>query len=724
MDMTNPSDDLDFGQTIRGFTEEQKVFGRFTLLRVIGRGGMGVVWLARDQTLEEDVALKFMPETVRLDDVAIQDLKRETRKSRQLTHPHIVRIHDFFEDNQTAAIAMEYVDGATLSSLRMQQSGHIFEPDQLEDWLRQLGYALGYAHEQERIVHRDLKPSNLMVNSRGQIKITDFGISSSITDSMSQISMRHGVSGSPPYMSPQQLQGTAPQPSDDIYSFGATIYELVAGKPPFYRGNITHQILEVVPESMANRRRELIVPGQARLKPIPEQWETVIAQCLSKDPAVRPGSVMSVVDGLFGSAGTATRVAVKPGAPSSHRKKVLLLLGIGVAVAALFGILWIAAPELPIFRSKGKTPAAPEAGVPKVVAAVPEPPVPPEPSPIPEIAAPPAPSRSDLFQRDFSDARQIEARGGHVEAIKALAKLSAEYPEFGDAIHTEMGTPVRHLFEGKGVLDAAELTQLEAPLDAAAKRGTLSAQMLLGASLLPSEPDKALSYYRLAADNGNPKAALVTGDLLAKIGSGSGVPDFIGAVSYYQRAANVGDDEAIDRLGECYELGKGVSQEPARAVKLYQEAARKGNTRALNRMGDFFRKGFSDPVSGISVDYAKAFACFSEAMAAGDPEAPGNIGVMYANGEIIDGKAVTGKPQRDRADNKMAFQMFTEGKRRGNARALYYYGLFLHEGWGTLPDVEAGIAAITEAASRLEPDSEAEKWLKKNGDPGPAPASE
>ncbi len=138
MPLMNPSDDLDFGQTIRGFAEGQRVFGRYTLHRVLGRGGMGIVWLAWDEKLERDIALKFMPEMVRLDAAAVDELKRETRKSLSLTHTNIVRIHDFVEDGQSAAIAMEYIDGATLSALRVQQPRRVFEVEELQSWVGQI----------------------------------------------------------------------------------------------------------------------------------------------------------------------------------------------------------------------------------------------------------------------------------------------------------------------------------------------------------------------------------------------------------------------------------------------------------------------------------------------------------------------------------------------------------------------------------------------------------
>ncbi len=334
-------DDLDFGQTIRGFQGGQKVFGRFTLKRILGRGGMGVVWLGWDERLEEDVALKFMPEMVRLDDVAIKDLTRETRKSRRLTHSHIVRIHDFYEDEATAAIVMEFVDGWTLSSLRLHQPGEVFSTDQLGGWLEQLAGALGYAHQVGGVVHRDLKPSNLMIDKNSQIKITDFGIASSITDSVSRLSIRAGNSGSPPYMSPQQLLGESPQVTDDIYSLGATIYELLTGKPPFHRGNIPRQVESVVPPSMTERRTELGQTGE----PIPAIWESTVAACLAKDPSARPQSLQDTLDLLRGRpAVTLQHGSIKNLSPSP--KRFVPTLVVLVLAAALAGG-WYFALHLP-----------------------------------------------------------------------------------------------------------------------------------------------------------------------------------------------------------------------------------------------------------------------------------------------------------------------------------------------------------------------------------------
>src|SRR5437773_4824601 len=160
----------------------QMVFGRYKLVKVLGRGGMGIVWLARDEELERDVALKFLPDLMIQDRAVFDQLKRETKRCLELTHPYIVRIHDFIHDERSGCISMEYVDGETLSNLRTEKEQKVFELHEIAGWIAQLCDALDYAHNRARVIHRDLKPSNLMVNKRGDLKVADFGIARSLAD--------------------------------------------------------------------------------------------------------------------------------------------------------------------------------------------------------------------------------------------------------------------------------------------------------------------------------------------------------------------------------------------------------------------------------------------------------------------------------------------------------------------------------------------------------------
>src|SRR5437879_1059074 len=262
----------------------QMVFGRFKLIKVLGRGGMGIVWLARDEELERDVALKFLPDLMIQDRSLLDQLKRETKRCLELTHPHIVRIHDCIHDARSGCISMEYIDGETLSNLRAEKERKVFEPDEIATWTSQLCDALDYAHNHAKVIHRDLKPANLMVNQRGDLKVSDFGIARSLGDSVSRLTMEQGRSGTLVYMSPQQLGGERGTHLDDIYSLGASVYELLTSKPPFYSGNIDRQICERVARSMTERRKEFNIEPAL----VPQVWEDVVAACLARDPSQRP----------------------------------------------------------------------------------------------------------------------------------------------------------------------------------------------------------------------------------------------------------------------------------------------------------------------------------------------------------------------------------------------------------------------------------------------------
>jgi len=271
--------------------EQTLARGRFVLVKRLGRGGMGEVWLARDERLREPVALKFLPPEIRGDAGALDDLRRETARSHHLSHPNIVRIHDLHEDpDGMAFIVMEYIDGPTLAALRLQQPSRVLSWIFLRPLVAQLCAALEYAHG-EKVIHRDLKPANQMVDSRGRLKLADFGIAAVASDSMSRVSVRYSTSGTLPYMSPQQVTGQRPQAADDIYALGATLYELLTGKPPFHSGDITHQVLHQAPEPMEDRLAALGIQNE-----IPPDAAALIMACLAKEPGQRPQSARAVAE--------------------------------------------------------------------------------------------------------------------------------------------------------------------------------------------------------------------------------------------------------------------------------------------------------------------------------------------------------------------------------------------------------------------------------------------
>ena len=285
---TRREDSNDF-PTVPGLSFGRRAFRRYALDAEVGRGGMGVVWKARDLELERVVALKFLPEAVARDAEAVAELKRETRACLELTHPNIVRVYHFERDESAAAIIMEFVNGATLQTLRGARSQRCFSPEEIADWVRQLCNALEYAYSEAHVVHRDLKPLNLMVDQAGRLKVTDFGIAGSLSETKTRLTGRSAFT--PSYASPQQVRGFLPTVADDVYALGATLYDLLTGKPPFFRGDLAYQTLHEKPAPLDVRRAELGVRG---LPPIPPFWEETILACLAKEPQDRPQSAAEV----------------------------------------------------------------------------------------------------------------------------------------------------------------------------------------------------------------------------------------------------------------------------------------------------------------------------------------------------------------------------------------------------------------------------------------------
>jgi hypothetical protein len=405
----------DFDQTIRVRTPAagSVYFNRYRLTRILGRGGMGVVWLADDLKLERPVALKFLPSLIGLDPTAIKELKTETRRGLELSHPNIVRIYDFVDDDDEAAISMEFVDGKTLSELRATTDHGVFTTEQVAKWLPGICEALDYAHFQRKVVHRDLKPSNIMaIGLDDTAKIADFGIARSISDTMQRLSISQlGVSGTLPYMSPQQAMGERPTPTDDVYSLGATIYELLSGKPPFYRGDIPSQLTSKIPASMIDRREELEIKASDH---IPKEWEAVIAACLNKDPNLRPSSAGKLLEllGLRSTTNAITQPFIQPPAHHKSRNPVYAAAAIAVLAAGAAFYFKSTTPEAaPAVVAPATTApavaAAPTAPVPEVAPAASAVPSPSVPAPVIAAVLPAALPASAIATPDMPAAAPV-----------------------------------------------------------------------------------------------------------------------------------------------------------------------------------------------------------------------------------------------------------------------------------------------------------------------------
>lgn len=251
--------------------------GRYRIVRLIGRGAMGRVYLAKDPQIDRFVALKTISDESGLDP-AEQEAYRsriisEAQAAGRLLHPNIVTIFDVFEDGGATFIAMEYLEGTTLDKLcskdRMLPLGKIL------DIVSQTLSALDYAHRRG-IVHRDIKPSNIMVLDDGTVKITDFGLAKRLGAPLSQDGF---LVGTPHYMSPEQVDGKLLDGRSDLFSLGIVLYELVCGIRPFDGETISTILKKILFEEPP----EPVEPGPA----VPSQLFGVIRKALAKNPAER-----------------------------------------------------------------------------------------------------------------------------------------------------------------------------------------------------------------------------------------------------------------------------------------------------------------------------------------------------------------------------------------------------------------------------------------------------
>ncbi len=271
--------------------------GRFVLLKQLGRGGMGVVWQAVDRELgktgeDTPVALKFLSEQIRADPRALDMMRTEVLNSRRLRHHHIVSLYELYVlRSEVPFVCMEYVDGENLGRLAAGQPQGVLRWAQLVPLVKQLCDGLDYAHR-EGVIHRDLKPGNLMVDRRGNLKLTDFGLAKIYLTEAGLLPEHTRPRGTLPYMSPQQLEGNPPRPTDDIYSLGATLYDLLTGTPPFTAredGPLIEQVRFMIPESIPQRLQDL-----GKQNSVPGHVKVVVAACLEKDPRNRPQAVKEV----------------------------------------------------------------------------------------------------------------------------------------------------------------------------------------------------------------------------------------------------------------------------------------------------------------------------------------------------------------------------------------------------------------------------------------------
>ncbi len=259
--------------------------GRYRIIGLLGRGGMGEVYRATDLTLGQSVALKFLPVEAAGNSRLLERFAGEVRVARQVSHPNVCRVYDLGEVDGAPFISMEYVDGEDLASL-LPRIGRL-PADKATETARKICAGLAAAHDRG-IIHRDLKPQNIMMNKRGDVVIMDFGLAA-ISDQLSGAEARNGT---PAYMAPEQLKGAEVTTSSDIFALGLVLYELFTGKRPYDA--------KTVPQLLSQQESGQLASMTSLAADIDPAVEKAIRRCLDPDPLKRPATALAVAASLPG----------------------------------------------------------------------------------------------------------------------------------------------------------------------------------------------------------------------------------------------------------------------------------------------------------------------------------------------------------------------------------------------------------------------------------------
>ncbi|MHC4585518.1 MAG: protein kinase domain-containing protein [Planctomycetota bacterium] len=321
------ADESDFADTATGQNLAGQKVGSFEIAEMIGRGGMGVVYLARDTKLDRPVAIKSMPAELQANSTAQMRFKREAKLLASLNHPNIAVIHEIIEqDDSSGYLVLEYIPGQTLTERIANK------PLKIEDALsigRQIAEALLGAYEQG-VIHRDLKPGNIKITPEGRIKVLDFGLAKAFSphkeNSDISITQPGRIVGTPAYMSPEQARGAPTDHRTDIWSFGCVMYEMLTGRLPFEGETATDTVARIL---------ERQPDWQALPQNTPTNIRILLRRCLEKNPRQRLQHIGDAVIEINETLNLPANAPPLSGAPEGYSRSALQRVTVAGTVAGI-----------------------------------------------------------------------------------------------------------------------------------------------------------------------------------------------------------------------------------------------------------------------------------------------------------------------------------------------------------------------------------------------------
>ncbi len=318
---------------------------RYLVESLLGSGGMGKVYKARDRELDRTVAIKVLRPDLMTDPMAMQRFKHELLLASSISHPNILRIHDLGEYNGVKFISMAYVDGGDLTQL-IRKEGRL-PLERVLNIMRQLAAALGAAHG-VNVVHRDLKPQNILLGSEDHVYVTDFGIAKTLESDRTSVTRTGAVLGTPLYMSPEQVEGKPVDHRSDLYTYGLIFYEMLTGVLPF-TGDTTFQLMYQRVHQLP-KRPETVIPD------LPPYLSRICLKCLEKEAANRYQSASEILTDLELKHAPSHTRTVQITLPVIDKK--ISLISASAMVLLLAGLLAIPQVRDFVFRHKNSEPTS------------------------------------------------------------------------------------------------------------------------------------------------------------------------------------------------------------------------------------------------------------------------------------------------------------------------------------------------------------------------------